>query len=136
MTYIVTDNCIKCKYMDCVEVCPVDCFHVGPNMLVIDPDECIDCTLCVPECPVEAIFAEDDVPPAQQPFAQPTRPQQMPQPMQSAPLVQSAPAAGSRARTGGVALHLLRDRLQHQRRRLVGPCRERLVELELILPLP
>lgn len=62
MTHVVTDNCIKCKYTDCVEVCPVDCFHAGPNMLVIDPEECIDCTLCVSECPVEAIFADDDVP--------------------------------------------------------------------------
>jgi ferredoxin len=65
MTYVVTENCIKCKYTDCVDVCPVDCFHEGPNFLVIDPDECIDCTLCVPECPAEAIFAEDDVPEAQ-----------------------------------------------------------------------
>jgi ferredoxin len=62
MTFVVTENCIKCKYTDCVEVCPVDCFHEGPNMLVIDPDECIDCTLCEPECPVEAIMSEDDVP--------------------------------------------------------------------------
>ena len=62
MTYVVTEPCIKCKYTDCVEVCPVDCFHEGPNCLVIDPDECIDCTLCVPECPVNAIYAEDDVP--------------------------------------------------------------------------
>lgn len=62
MTYVVTENCIRCKYMDCVEVCPVDCFHEGPNFLVIDPEECIDCTLCEPECPAEAIFAEDDVP--------------------------------------------------------------------------
>jgi ferredoxin len=62
MTYVVTDNCIRCKYTDCVEVCPVDCFHEGPNFLVIDPEECIDCTLCEPECPAEAIFAEDDVP--------------------------------------------------------------------------
>ena len=68
MTYVVTEACIKCKYTDCVDVCPVDCFREGPNMLVIDPDECIDCTLCVPECPVEAIFAEDDVPDAQKPF--------------------------------------------------------------------
>ena len=62
MAYIVLDHCIRCKYTDCVEVCPVDCFHEGPNMLVIDPEECIDCSLCVPECPVEAIVAEDDVP--------------------------------------------------------------------------
>ena len=68
MTYVVTESCIKCKYTDCVDVCPVDCFREGPNMLVIDPDECIDCTLCVPECPVEAIFAEDDVPDSQQEF--------------------------------------------------------------------
>jgi ferredoxin len=68
MTYVVTEACIKCKYTDCVDVCPVDCFREGPNMLVIDPDECIDCTLCVPECPVEAIFAEDDVPDAQKEF--------------------------------------------------------------------
>ena len=62
MAFVVTESCIKCKYTDCVEVCPVDCFHEGPNMLVIDPDECIDCTLCEPECPVEAIFAEEDLP--------------------------------------------------------------------------
>jgi ferredoxin len=68
MTYVVTESCIKCKYTDCVDVCPVDCFHEGPNMLVIEPDECIDCTLCVAECPVEAIFAEDDVPENQRKF--------------------------------------------------------------------
>ena len=68
MTYIVTDACIKCKYMDCVEVCPVDCFREGPNFLVIDPDECIDCTLCEPECPVEAIFPEDALPDKWEPF--------------------------------------------------------------------
>ncbi len=68
MPFIVTENCIKCKYTDCVEVCPVDCFHEGPNMLVIDPDECIDCTLCEPECPVEAIMSEDDVTEQQQQF--------------------------------------------------------------------
>src|SRR6201985_1635666 len=55
MTYVVTENCIKCKYMDCVEVCPVDCFYEGENMLVIHPDECIDCGGCEPECPAEAI---------------------------------------------------------------------------------
>ena len=68
MTHVVTDNCIKCKYTDCVDVCPVDCFREGPNFLVIDPDECIDCTLCVAECPAEAIFAEDDVPDDQKQF--------------------------------------------------------------------
>ena len=68
MTYVVTESCIRCKYTDCVDVCPVDCFREGPNMLVIDPDECIDCTLCVAECPVEAIFAEDDVPDDQKEF--------------------------------------------------------------------
>ena len=62
MTFVVTEACIKCKLTDCVEVCPVDCFHEGPNFLVIDPDECIDCTLCEPECPVEAIYPEEDVP--------------------------------------------------------------------------
>jgi len=68
MPFIVTEACIKCKYTDCVEVCPVDCFHEGPNMLVIDPDECIDCTLCEPECPIEAIMSEDDVPENMQGF--------------------------------------------------------------------
>ena len=68
MTYVVTESCIQCKYTDCVDVCPVDCFVEGPNFLAIDPDECIDCTLCVAECPVEAIFAEDDVPADQQAF--------------------------------------------------------------------
>lgn len=68
MTFVVTENCIKCKYTDCVEVCPVDCFHEGPNFLVIDPDECIDCTLCVPECPVEAIYSDDELPPDQEHF--------------------------------------------------------------------
>lgn len=62
MAYVVTDACIKCKYTDCVDVCPVDCFHEGPNFLAIDPDECIDCTLCVAECPVAAIYAEEEVP--------------------------------------------------------------------------
>jgi len=61
MTFVVNENCIKCKYTDCVEVCPVDCFHEGPNMLVIDPEECIDCTLCEPECPIDAILSEDDL---------------------------------------------------------------------------
>lgn len=58
MTYVVTDICIKCKYTDCVEVCPVDCFYEGENMLVIHPDECIDCGLCEPECPVDAIYPD------------------------------------------------------------------------------
>ncbi len=65
MTFVVTENCIKCKFTDCVDVCPVDCFHEGPNFLVIDPDECIDCTLCEPECPANAIFAEDELPDGQ-----------------------------------------------------------------------
>ena len=68
MTFVVLDSCIKCKFTDCVEVCPVDCFHEGPNMLVIDPDECIDCTLCEPECPVEAIVSEDDIPAGQEDY--------------------------------------------------------------------
>ena len=68
MTFVVTESCIKCKHTDCVEVCPVDCFHEGPNFLVIDPDECIDCTLCEPECPVEAIYSEDEVPDGQEQF--------------------------------------------------------------------
>lgn len=68
MPFVVTENCIKCKYTDCVEVCPVDCFHEGPNFLVIDPDECIDCTLCEPECPINAIYPEDDVPAGQEAF--------------------------------------------------------------------
>ena len=70
MTFVVTESCIKCKLTDCVEVCPVDCFHEGPNFLVIDPDECIDCTLCEPECPVEAIYSEDEIPPGQEQFLQ------------------------------------------------------------------
>jgi ferredoxin len=58
MTYVVTENCIRCKYTDCVDVCPVDCFHEGERFLVIDPQVCIDCGVCVPECPVEAIVDE------------------------------------------------------------------------------
>ncbi len=61
MTFVVTESCIKCKYTDCVEVCPVDCFYEGPNFLAINPDECIDCALCEPECPVDAIKSEDDL---------------------------------------------------------------------------
>ena len=61
MTYIITENCIKCKYTDCVEVCPVDCFHEGPNFLVINPEECIDCSLCEPECPIDAIISDEDI---------------------------------------------------------------------------
>ncbi|MCQ9329639.1 ferredoxin FdxA [Pelistega suis] len=68
MTHVVTENCIKCKYTDCVDVCPVDCFKEGPNFLVIDPDECIDCGVCIPECPANAIFAEEDVPADQMKF--------------------------------------------------------------------
>ena len=68
MTFVVGDNCIKCKHTDCVEVCPVDCFYEGPNFLVIHPDECIDCALCEPECPIDAIFAEDEIPEGQEHF--------------------------------------------------------------------
>lgn len=68
MTFVVTENCIKCKYTDCVEVCPVDCFYEGPNFLVINPDECIDCALCEPECPAEAIVSDDELPEAQHHF--------------------------------------------------------------------
>lgn len=70
MSFVVTENCIRCKFTDCVEVCPVDCFHEGPNFLVIDPNECIDCTLCEPECPADAIFSEDDLPENQKHFIQ------------------------------------------------------------------
>ena len=68
MTHVVTESCIKCRYTDCVDVCPVDCFREGPNFLAIDPDECIDCAVCVAECPVNAIYAEEDVPGDQQNF--------------------------------------------------------------------
>jgi ferredoxin len=68
MTFVVTESCIKCKYTDCVDVCPVDAFREGPNFLVIDPDDCIDCAVCVPECPVNAIYAEEDVPADQRAF--------------------------------------------------------------------
>ena len=66
MTYVVTESCVKCKYTDCVDVCPVDCFREGTNFLTIDPDECIDCAVCIPECPVNAIVPEEDVPGDQQ----------------------------------------------------------------------
>jgi len=68
MAFVVTEACIKCKYTDCVDVCPVACFHEGENMLVIDPDECIDCGVCVDECPVSAIYSEDEVPADQKDF--------------------------------------------------------------------
>ncbi len=68
MTHVVLESCIRCKYTDCVDVCPVDCFREGPNFLVIDPDECIDCAVCIPECPVNAIVPEEDVPNDQQKF--------------------------------------------------------------------
>ncbi|RJF97006.1 ferredoxin family protein [Noviherbaspirillum cavernae] len=69
MTHVVTESCIRCKYTDCVDVCPVDCFKEGPNFLVIDPEECIDCAVCIAECPVQAICAEDDLPAAMHSFA-------------------------------------------------------------------
>jgi len=68
MTHLVTESCIKCKYTDCVEVCPVDCFYEGPNFLAINPDECIDCGVCIPECPVEAIVEEDSLPENEQKY--------------------------------------------------------------------
>lgn len=68
MTFVVTESCIRCKYTDCVDVCPVDAFREGPNFLAIDPVDCIDCAVCVPECPVNAIFADEDVPADQQDF--------------------------------------------------------------------
>ena len=61
MTFLVTENCIKCKHTDCVEVCPVDCFYEGPNFLAINPDECIDCGVCVPECPIDAIIEDTNL---------------------------------------------------------------------------
>ena len=70
MTHVVTESCIKCKYTDCVDVCPVDCFKEGPNMLVIDPDECIDCAVCIPESPVNAIYADVDLPADQRHFVE------------------------------------------------------------------
>lgn len=68
MTHVVTESCINCRYTDCVDVCPVDCFKKGPNFLVIDPDECIDCAVCIPECPVNAIYPDDEVPEEQREF--------------------------------------------------------------------
>lgn len=68
MTFVVGESCIRCKYTDCVAVCPVNCFYEGPNFLVIHPDECIDCALCVPACPASAIYAEGDLPPEQSAF--------------------------------------------------------------------
>ncbi|MBA2676713.1 ferredoxin FdxA [Ramlibacter sp.] len=70
MTFVVTEQCIQCKFMDCVEVCPVDCFHEGPNFLAIDPDVCIDCNVCVPECPVDAIYQDKELPADQKDFLQ------------------------------------------------------------------
>ena len=68
MTHVVTDACVRCKYTDCVDVCPVDCFKEGAQLLVIDTDECIDCAVCIPECPVNAIYAEEDLPADQRHF--------------------------------------------------------------------
>ena len=63
MAFVVTEPCFGCKYTDCVVVCPCDCFREGEQMLYIDPDECIDCDACIPECPVEAVFSEGALPP-------------------------------------------------------------------------
>ena len=68
VTFVVTDNCIRCKYTDCVEVCPVDCFYEGPNFMVIDPGGCIDCALCEPECPAQAIVPDTELPDDQKGF--------------------------------------------------------------------
>ena len=68
MTFVVGEDCIKCKHTDCVEVCPVDCFYEGPNFLVIHPDECFDCALCEPECPIDASFSEEELPADQENF--------------------------------------------------------------------
>jgi len=68
MAFVVAENCIRCKYTDCVSACPVDCFYEGENFLAINPDECIDCGLCEPECPAEAIYQEDELPDGQQEF--------------------------------------------------------------------
>ena len=70
MTHVVTEACIRCKYTDCVAVCPVECFHEGPDFLVIDPAACIDCGVCIAECPVEAIVEESDLKPGQQEYLQ------------------------------------------------------------------
>ncbi|OGH61433.1 MAG: ferredoxin [Candidatus Lindowbacteria bacterium RIFCSPLOWO2_12_FULL_62_27] len=70
MAYIVTEACINCKYTDCAVVCPVDCFHEGPNFLAIDPDECISCGLCEPECPTKAIYSEDNLPEDQKEYVE------------------------------------------------------------------
>ena len=70
MAHVVTASCIRCKFTDCVDVCPVDCFHEHPEILVIDPEECIDCGVCVPACPVDAIFLDEDVPQDQQRYIQ------------------------------------------------------------------
>lgn len=70
MTHVVTEACIKCKFTDCVDLCPVDAFREGPNMLVIDPEACIDCALCVPDCPVDAIFHEADLAPSQSDYVE------------------------------------------------------------------
>jgi ferredoxin len=70
MTFVVTESCIQCRYTDCVEVCPTDCFRQGPNFLVIDPDECIDCGVCAPECPVDAIVPAEEIAESQRPFVE------------------------------------------------------------------
>jgi ferredoxin len=68
MTFVVTEQCIRCKFMNCIKPCPVDCFYEGPEFLVINPDECIDCAVCVTECPVNAIYPDKDLPADQRDF--------------------------------------------------------------------
>ena len=68
MTFVVSDKCIRCKYMDCIDPCPVDCFHEGPEFIVINPDECIDCNICAIECPVDAIYQDKELPEDQKDF--------------------------------------------------------------------
>lgn len=106
MAYVVTESCIRCKYTDCVEVCPVDCFYEGPNMLVIHPDECIDCGLCEPECPVKAIVHEDELPEDQLEFIQIN--EEMSERWPNIYQIQDAPADADEWKNVKVKRHLLK----------------------------